>query len=116
MPHCIELGTYGIRDVIQSRGGKHLQLRWQVDGHPLRSYWLPLTPSDQRGAANTRAEIRRMLREDGILVDRPTAIAAPAPKIQQRVATLEGRVINLEREQGELKTLLTKFANNGGSK
>jgi hypothetical protein len=84
-----ELEAVGIRDVEQVRGGKH----WQ-----LRVYSLPGTPSDWRSSHNVRAEVRRMLREDGLLVttERPeSAPSSAAPKID-RVAELERRVAALE--------------------
>ena len=62
-----ELDAAGIRDVTQVRGGKHWQLHWRVNGHGLRIYSLPGSPSDWRAPHNTRADIRRMLREDGLL-------------------------------------------------
>ena len=93
-----ELEAVGIRDVEQVRGGKHWQLRWRVNGHGLRVYSLPGTPSDWRSSHNVRAEIRRMLREDGLLAapERPEpAPTSAAPKID-RVAELERRVAALE--------------------
>jgi hypothetical protein len=93
-----ELEAVGIRDVERVRGGKHWQLRWQVNEHGLRIYTLPGTPSDWRSSHNVRAEIRRMLREDGLLAapERPEpAPPSAAPKID-RVAELERRVAALE--------------------
>jgi hypothetical protein len=72
-----ELEAVGIRDVEQVRGGKHWQLRWQVNEHGLRVYTIPGTPGDWRSPHNVRAEIRRMLREDGLLVT--TERPEPAP-------------------------------------
>ncbi len=66
-----ELDAAGIRDVERSYAGKHLQLRWRINGYQQRMYSMPLTPSDVRSAANVRAEIRRMLRNDGILLEHP---------------------------------------------
>lgn len=94
-----ELDAAGIRNVEQVRGSKHWQLRWQVDGHGLRVYSLPGTPSDWRSPHNTRADIRRMLREDGVLTDpeqRPEPTPPPtAPKVD-RFAELERRIAALE--------------------
>ena len=93
-----ELEAVGIRDVEQVRGGKHWQLRWRVSGHGLRVYSLPGTPSDWRSSHNVRAEIRRILREDGLLAapERPEpAPSSAVPKID-RVAELERRVAALE--------------------
>jgi hypothetical protein len=91
-----ELGAARIRDIARAHGGKHLQLRWQVNGHGMqRMYALPNTPSDHRAAANTRADIRRMLREDGLLTTAPAPL--PPNKQPDRITTLERRVAALER-------------------
>ena len=56
-----ELDAAGIRDIARAYGGKHMQIRWQVNGTE-RMYVLPITPSDIRAAANAPAAIRRILR------------------------------------------------------
>ncbi len=95
-----ELAAVGIRDVIRSFGGKHLQIRWRVNGAGERSYSMPTTPSDVRSAANTRARIRQMLKADGLLLE-PVAKPPPRqPSLAERVATLERRLTFLE---GKLK-------------
>ena len=91
-----ELAAVGIRDVEQVRGGKHWQLRWQVDGHGLRICTLPATPSEWRSTHNTRADIRRMLREDGVLVTPKPAPTPGLPPKPDRIAELERRVTALE--------------------
>jgi hypothetical protein len=62
-----ELDAVGIRDYQLARGGKHLQLRWTVAGHTLRMLTIPLTPSDWRSPQNTRSDLRKLLRQDGLL-------------------------------------------------
>jgi hypothetical protein len=103
-----ELEAVGIRDVEQVRGGKHLQLRWQVNGHGLRIYSLPGTPSDWRSSHNVRAEIRRMLREDGLLVapERSEPTPAPTPK--------PDRLVELERRMQALEDLVRTIQTQGG--
>ena len=99
-----ELSAAGIRDITQSYGGKHLQLRWKVNGVGERMYVLPATPSDFRSAANTRGAIRRLLRADGMLTTaerRP-----PAPKAPDRVTLLERRVVALEQRLAVLEQRL----------
>jgi hypothetical protein len=99
-----ELADAGIRDVAHAPGGKHRQLRWQANG-TTRFYNVSVgAPSDSRSIANTRANIRRMLKADGMLVDR----LPPAPKPLDRVGRLEARVAELELK---ISTLL-----NGGGK
>jgi hypothetical protein len=89
----------GIRDVEQARGGKHLQLRWRVNGHDMRIYSMPCTPGDVRSSRNVRADVRRMLREDGVLTtsERP----APPARKPDRVTLLERRVAALEQAMAE---------------
>jgi hypothetical protein len=95
-----ELAAAGIRDVEQAHGGKHIQLRWSVNGHGLRVYSLPATPSDIRSSHNTRAGIRRILRADGMLA---TPERKPPAKPVDRVTALEQRVAALEQTVRELK-------------
>jgi hypothetical protein len=92
-----ELESAGIRDVEQVRGGKHVQVRWKVNGHGLRAYTLPSTPSDIRASRNTRAGIRRMLRADGVITERERLEPKPPIKVD-RVSALERRVEALERK------------------
>jgi hypothetical protein len=97
-----ELAKVGIRDVERSYGGKHLQIRFRINGTE-RMYSLPLTPSDVRSAANTRADIRRILREDGMLL---MAERKPPERMPSRIERLERRVDVLETE---LKLLRPNF-------
>lgn len=95
-----ELSAAGVRDIARAYGGKHMQLRWQVNGTE-RMYVLPITPSDVRAAANVRADIRRILREDGLLITaerRP-----PAPKTPDRITLLERRIVALEQRLAVLE-------------
>lgn len=67
-----ELEALGISYTIEDRG-KHQMLHWNVQGdNPAgkRQFALPSTPSDWRAAKNSRAEVRRMLRADGLLKEK----------------------------------------------
>jgi hypothetical protein len=77
-----ELKAVGVRDIEQAHGSKHLQLRWRVNGREVRFYTLPCTPSDVRSPHNVRSDIRRLLREDGVLT---TMSKPPAPKQPDRI-------------------------------
>ena len=95
-----ELKTAGISDPIVSRGGKHLQLRWQV-GNAIRFFTVSTTPSDWRGGRNAKAEIRRLLKADGFLVkDEPAgAPAAPTkarPAWRVEIESLKRRIAEIE--------------------
>jgi hypothetical protein len=97
-----ELEAVGVRDYQLARGGKHLQLRWSVAGQ-LRMLVVPVTPGDHRADRNTRAEVRRLLRHDGLLDDTPRANGngAHAPESwQQQIATLTRKLnrVNIPHE------------------
>jgi len=62
-----ELEAVGIRSYELAHGSKHLQLRWSVNGHPLRVLTVPGTPGDWRTPRNVRRDARRLLRLDGLL-------------------------------------------------
>jgi hypothetical protein len=93
-----ELHAAGIRDVSHARGAKHWQIRWGANG-TTRVYSLPGTPSDYRSVANVRADVRRMLREDGMLVDREP----PRPRPLDRMSRLEQRVAAVELELAAMR-------------
>ena len=105
-----ELEAAGIRAVERANGGKHLQLRWRVNGGPQRLYVMPLTPGDHRAAANARAGIRRLLREDGVLVDPAKRDAAPAPRVPNQIELIElqaRRISALERRLADIERRVT---------
>jgi hypothetical protein len=82
----------GVHDHTVARGGKHLQVQWFYAGRP-RVYVLPATASDVRAVANTRAGVRRILREDGLLQEVVEEKPKPRPlSLEQRVARLETRL------------------------
>jgi hypothetical protein len=97
-----ELAAAGIRDVVQAPGGKHWQIQWQANGE-CRMYSLPVTPSDHRAAANTRAEIRRMLRADGFLVDQPKPVKVQPPSLQDEIRWLKAEIRNLKDRMAKLE-------------
>jgi hypothetical protein len=60
-----ELRKAGIYDYEIAQGGKHPQIHWGANG-TRRFYAVPGTPSDVRSVHNVRADIRRLLRADGL--------------------------------------------------
>jgi polyhydroxyalkanoate synthesis regulator phasin len=68
-----------------------------VNGRPLRFYTFPGTPSDHRAEQNTRAGVRRLLREDGVITR-----TEAKPKSPDRLTQLEQRVTALEQRLAEL--------------
>lgn len=93
------LSDAGITDVVRSYGGKHLQLRWTTPNGEPRLYSMAATPSDHRRAArNVRADVRRMLRQDGMLaVEEPRRAPDERQRIEARIATHERKLANLRR-------------------
>ena len=48
-------------------GGTHIQIRWVANGNK-RMYHTGYSPSDWRIQRRVEADVRRMLREDGIII------------------------------------------------
>jgi hypothetical protein len=91
-----ELAKAGIRDPVIAPGGKHLQVRWTSSGGRARLLAVPGTPSDWRSAQNTRHDVRRILRADGML-----EVPEPRPARQpSRIEALERRLAEVERRLG----------------
>ena len=111
-----ELDAVGIRDYQLARGAKHLQVRWTVAG-VLRMMTIPGSPSDWRSPQNTRRDMRRLLREDGLIEIKP-AHAAPDPDPDLWRQQLENLIQQLNRvnvpervraERGEIVAALRKL-------
>src|SRR5262249_17432381 len=93
-----ELNAVGIRDYQLARGGKHLQIRWSVNGGTMRMLTLPLTPSDWRSPQNTRSDLRRLLRHDGLL-EQNGVRPVPKPDPEQWQRELQDLIRQLNRLQ-----------------
>ena len=100
----VELESAGIRGIERTYGGKHPQLRWRVNGGALRCYAVPGTPSDVRSPLNVRADIRRLLRADGVTVGPEKTESPPPPRKPDRITELEHRVAALEQAIAKLKS------------
>jgi hypothetical protein len=85
-------------------GGKHPQLRWRVNGGALLIYAVPGTPSDVRSPLNVHADIRRLLRADGVAVGPEKTEQPPPPRKPDRITELEHRVAALEQAIAKLKS------------
>ena len=96
-----ELKQAAVREIEVVQGGKHDQVRWKVNGSEPRFITIPGSPSDWRSEANLKADVRRMLRADGLLVD-PTP-AKPRPKPPDRLSRLEQTVRSLEQRLAKLE-------------
>jgi hypothetical protein len=91
-----ELERVGIRDIELEYGGRHPQLRFRINGGPVRIFAVPGSPSDWRSPENTRRDMRKLLREAGVIVA-PEPRPTPPPRAPDRVAMLEQRIAALER-------------------
>ena len=110
-----ELEAVEIRDYQLARGGKHLQLRWTVAGHNMRMLTIPSTPSDWRSPQNTRSDLRKLLRQDGLLEMNGTS-PKPDPDLWRRQLEELIRRLNqmqvpeqVRAERGEIIAALRKL-------
>jgi hypothetical protein len=97
-----ELAAAGIHHPTVSNGGKHMQVRWQTPRGQIRIFSVACTPSEWRASANTRSDVRRILRQDGMLeeaikVDVPTKQPSRIDLLERRIQRLEHRLALLER-------------------
>jgi hypothetical protein len=94
-----ELESAGVRDIQIARGSKHPQLRFRINGGALRAFTVAGTPSDVRSPANTRRDVRILLRQCGVNLNQERP---PPPKKPDRLSLLERRVAALEHELAKL--------------
>jgi hypothetical protein len=90
-----ELAEAGVRTPVIANGGKHVQLRWTTPRGERRCFAVSGTPSDWRSPQNTRRDLRRILRDDGMI--EATSPKASPPRQLSRIELLERRVGELER-------------------
>src|SRR5262249_10892701 len=79
-----ELRRYGLKPSVEPTGGGHQKIMWTLPGTTIRRSYV--TPSehgteDPRARLNARAEVRRMIRADGVLD--PTIEHAAKPLTKQ---------------------------------
>ena len=82
-----ELRAAGVYDYELVRGGKHWQVQWALKDGARRFYVLPGTPSDWRSARNVRADIRRLLKADGLILAADPAGGATTTAVADPCAT-----------------------------
>jgi hypothetical protein len=100
-----ELAKAGIRTPTVARGGKHLQLRWAGPHGEPRMATVACTPGDPRSLENTRRDVRRILRADGMLDGAP---ASPPARQPSRIELVERKLVELEQRQAELEQRLAE--------
>jgi hypothetical protein len=101
-------------------GSKHLQIRWTAASGALRILTIPGTPSDWRSPQNTRSDMRRLLREDGLIEIKPNGQHAAEPDPDLWRQQLEDLIRQLNRvhvpeqvraEHSEIVAALHKLLN-----
>jgi tellurite resistance-related uncharacterized protein len=103
--HAIfQLAEVGIRKPKVWKGGKHYRISWEHHGE-YRTLTVPLSPGDHRSQKNNAAQLKRILRADGLLkkepikemgstLDKPVTINANGvpfvpPELVERIEALE---------------------------
>jgi hypothetical protein len=94
----VELANAGIHHPEIARGSKHVQVRWSTRTGERRMFAVPGTPSDWRSPENTRRDVRRILRADG-MIETPEP-RTPPPRQPSRIELLEQRLAEIERLLG----------------
>jgi hypothetical protein len=90
-----ELAAAGIHHPEIANGAKHAQLRWVTPRGERRMFSVPGTPSDWRSAENTRHDLRKILRSDGMI--ETASPRTPPPRQPSRIELLERRLAEVER-------------------
>ena len=93
-----ELGKAGIHEPVIAHGAKHPQLRWTTPRGELRVFAVPGSSADWRSAENVRHDLRKILRNDGMLAT-PEPRSAPV-KQPSRIELIERRLAEVERRLG----------------
>lgn len=76
---CAELRSVNIEPLVRP-SGKHVAVVWDHDGKE-RSYFTAKTPSDWRAPLNARSDIRKILRNDGLLADGEATPSNDGPRL-----------------------------------
>jgi hypothetical protein len=112
-----ELESAGVRNFILVHGAKHPQLRWSINGHPLRILTLPGSSSDWRSPRNVRRDVRALLRLDGVLdmpnINTRTELPSNWPQQLRALARMINRVNIPDEhvaERDEIVAALRKLA------
>lgn len=89
-----ELGAVGVKYTLE-HGGKHLIVRWQHNGAD-RRHVMPASPSDsRRGVINSRADVRRILRADGLIGEDELPIVIDRPALTLRGGQVWGSSLEI---------------------
>jgi hypothetical protein len=97
-----ELDALGIDYFLEDRG-KHQAVCWSYsgkDGFQTRTFIIPVSPSDWRAPLNTKTDIRKILRSDGLINDKgePVFDAAAAARLQAKNTRLISKLLSTVEE------------------
>jgi hypothetical protein len=95
-----QLAAAGVHHPEVARGAKHLQLRWFTPRGERRCFAVSGTPSDWRTPQNTARDLRRVLREDGMLLEETPSPKTPPSRQPSELELLKRRVGEIERRLG----------------
>src|SRR5262245_13354248 len=118
-----ELERYGIKPTMEKTAGSHVRFRWRANGRS-QTLLTAATPSDHRAGKNCVAQVRRMMREAGVVPvnttpspsspsspPSPKLVELPTPLTPSFVETLPvlipmlcERIARLEREMQTLRS------------
>lgn len=108
-----ELKARNIRYETQTNGANHIEIRWQTTpDKEVRRYFVPATPSDHRGRLNARAEVRRMLKQDGVKLEpehgprKPATLLARALDLPKPTEPIPDQIKALRAEIADLTELV----------
>lgn len=76
---CEEVRAVGLSPTV-GMAGKHAVVSWEHNGQK-RDYFTASTPSDRRAHLNTRADVRRILRNDGLIVGEALPDVGDQPRL-----------------------------------
>ena len=92
-----ELRVVSIEPAVES-GGKHIRITWLHNGHD-RLFVVPRTSSDWRADANTRSDVRKILKQDGLIGAELLPVERPA--IAVRAGTAAASSLDVARHFGK---------------
>jgi hypothetical protein len=100
----------GIRDREIARGSKHPQVRFRINGEAaLHVFAVPGTASDHRSPANTKSDLRKYLREHGVIITPERAEPTPPSKKPSRIDECMHAIAELQQQVKALQNGLTKM-------
>ena len=123
LEHALEtLDSVGIsgKQRVVWHGTKHDRISWYYNGQK-RSFTVPISPSDHRSSLNNKAQLRRLLRQDGLLVRKKSVAEKPHPiqekgrgvskDIDRRLKAIEDGLVELNKriKAAEGDTLIEMF-------